>query len=246
MLKKHIVCLLVFSLTIFSSCSSMKIIFPEGSIRNSFDVIDIKEKVTFGILNEKITIGAYTAFPDRSGTETDSSGFSIFSQSLKTVSAKQTYSFKLTGPDGFNWRGKCAASAEVEKEKIKLFKLKMKSSTLQKNNLLGEFISGNKKIFLYIDGPYSSKTGYIRFNGSTYTVKMKPESSNIGGGWKTSNSTIGYQIYDKNILIAVIGTTSMDKALYIRKSIDRKLMPVLLNISAALVAYEDISAKIKD
>lgn len=75
---------------------------------------------------------------------------------------------------------------------------------------------------------------------------MKSESSNIGGGWKTSNNTIGYQIYDKSILIAVIGTTSMDKALYIRKGIDRKLMPVLLNTSAAFVAYKDISTKIKD
>ncbi|MCP4134553.1 MAG: hypothetical protein GY754_26500 [bacterium] len=222
----------------------MKIIFPEGNDRNSFDVIDIKEKVTLGILDEKITMGVYTAFPDRSGTEIDSSGFSIFFLSLKTVSAKQTYSFKLTGPDGFNWRGKCAANAEVEKERVKIFNFKTRSKTLQKNNLLGEFVSGNKKISLYMDGSYGRKTGYIQFNGSDYTIRMKPESSNMGGGWKTSNSTIGYQIYDKDVLIAVIGTTSMDKALYIRKGIDRELMPVLLNTSAALVAYEDISAEI--
>lgn len=58
-------------------------------------------------------------------------------------------------------RRKCAASAEVEKETNKLFKMKMKSETLQKNNLLGEFVSGNKQISLYIDGPYGYKTGFI-------------------------------------------------------------------------------------
>jgi len=224
----------------------MGIIFPQGNDRSSFNAIVINERMTFGFLAEKIIIGEYKADIDRSWTKEDSTHSFQFLGSSKTIRAEQNYSFKITGTDDFNWDGKCYAGAEVEKESIRLFKKKMTSHTVNKNNMACEFNSGDKKIFLYIEGPSNNKTGYIRFNEVNLDIIMKFESVPVGGGWTTSNNTIGYQIYNNGILIAVIGTTLSDKALYVRKDIEQTLMPVLLNSAVALVAYKDMSSSIKN
>jgi hypothetical protein len=245
MFRKQIFCAALLSLITLSSCSSFKIVFPQGNDRSSFDAIEIKERMTFGVLDEKITIGSFIATIDRSWTKTDSSqGFQLFGSS-KTVTAEQNYSFKITGPDDFNWDGKCAAGAEVEQETTKIFKYKTKSETVNQNNLMCEFKSGAKKIILYIEGPSSEKTGYIRSDTISLDIIMRFESMTVGKGWTGSNNTIGYQVYNKGVLIAVIGPGMNDKALYVRKGVDQKLMPILLNSTAALVAYEDMSKNAK-
>jgi hypothetical protein len=239
--KKNI-CAVILPLIVISSCSMMEIVFPKGKNRSDFDIININESSNFVTGNGKISIGSFTAVIDRSWTKKYSSNDFVLFGSSKTISAKQTYKFKLTGPDGFNWEGKCIAGAEMEKESFKLFKFESTSETLNKNNLMGEFKSCNKKIDLYLEGSDAHKTGSIRYNDISLDIQMRLERSDSG----SSNNTIGYQIYNHEVLVAVAGPSSMDKALYVRKNIDQNLLPIIINSAVALVGYQDMSSNVKD
>jgi hypothetical protein len=244
MIRKIIVlAMAAFSFGIISCASSpFKIIFPEGAERSDFTQMPISERLTFGVRDERIQIGSYTASVDRSWTKTKSTDDFVLFGSSETKTATQTYKFALTGPDGFSWAGKCAAGAELEKDKVKLFKFTSNSEEMKKNTLAGEFVSGDKKILLYIYGETYEKTGSITSGEISLSVNYSSRSQRGGFG----NSTSHFDIYKDNVLIAVIGPSAMDKALYVRKGTDPNLMPVLLNATIALVAYEDMGAKVKD
>jgi hypothetical protein len=244
MLRRVIVfAVILLSFEVISCASSpFKIIFPDGAERSEYTQMDISERLTFGVRDERIKIGAYSASIDRSWTKTKSTDDFVLFGSSETKTAKQTYKFTITGPDGFNWTGKCAAGAELEKDKMKLFKFTSTSEEMKNNTLAGEFVSGDKKIILFMYGETNEKSGSITFGDITLTLKYSSKSQRGGFG----NATSHFDVYKDNTLVAVIGPSAMDKALYVRKGTDPNLMPVLLNATVALVAYEDMGAKVKD
>lgn len=232
-----------------AGCSTVQyqIGFPSDADQSSFTRYEVKE---IQIVTSKISDAAFgpwsvslTRTPMNKSTKKNDG----FITDEEKNSASEKYSYKLSGPDRSIWSGECESSAEYYcKESGIIF-----SSVVDgyyKNYLRCRFTSpGQQPIEMQIEVNENYKDqsipgfkkGYIRSGN----IQLDLERTMSTEKFSLMPMHIGYYIYYNNELVAVV-QNMIHGNVYISSTLDRKLLPLVVNASAALLTYYDLEVEV--
>lgn len=230
-------------LMLASGCALVQVAFPAGADKAAFTQYNVIGKSELAMYAGALTIGDYSVKVSRGWTATKSStGSSLFRSDTETDKS-QKYSYTVSGPESFSAAGECQTWIKVEKERGVLSTESSPSSTkILEDTLVCAFPGADRKPYEMklekVGKPEGyDKKGTLKGPGVEFTVET---TTSIKGKPSGSWLVTGYYFYDKGTLVAVIDSTKLG-AVYISKDLRKELFPVIMNASAALLAYQDLA-----
>lgn len=230
-------------LMLASGCALLQTAFPAGADKAAFDKYDVIGKSELAMYAGALTIGDYSVKVSRGWTEKKSStGSSLFRSDTET-DKNQKYSYTVSGPENFSSSGECQTWIRTEKERTAFStEVSPTSMTILEDTLVCAFLGADKKAYemkLEKTGKPEGydKKGTLKGPGVEFTVET---TTRIEGKPSGSWLVTGYYFYEKGALVAVIDSTKLG-AVYVSKTLKKELFPVVLNASAALLAYQDLA-----
>ena len=232
-------------LMLASGCALVQVAFPAGADKTAFDKYDVIGKSELAMYAGALSIGDYSVKVSRGWTEKKSSTGSTLFRSETETDKSQKYSYTVTGPENFASSGECQTWIRTEKERTAFSTEVSPSSTaILEDTLVCAFLGVDKKPYemkMEKTGKPESydKKGTLKGPGVEMTVET---TTKIAGKPSGSWLVTGYYFYEKGTLVAVIDSTKLG-AVYISKSLRKEMFPVILNASAALLAYQDLGLR---
>ncbi len=236
-------------LVLAAGCSTVQyqIGFPPDAERSSFTRYEVKEiqYVTQHINNA--AFGPYTVSITRTPMKKSINRSDGFITDVDKNSASETYTYELKGPGKILWHGDCESSADYYSRESGLI-FKTVEDGYYKNYLRCTFNSaGRKPIEMKIDvnETYKDqsmtlfKKGYIRSGN----IQLDLERTTNTEKFSLLPFNIGYYIYHNEELVAIVQNL-MNGNVYISSTLDPRLLPLVVNASAAILTYYDLEVEV--
>lgn len=238
--------LILFFLT---GCSTLnyRIGFPPDADPSSFTKYEVKEiKIISGSISYA-AFGPYEVNLSRSGIDkSEKKSDSLFSyEERRTASEKYTYS--LNAGKAGAWSGGCESSADyyVKETGFSIFR-KVKEGHF-KNRLHCGFTSPKSfphelkiEVNETPDEPdYISGRGYIRKGDIKLDIERTSNTENLS----LVPLNVGYYIYHNGSLVAAV-QNMIHGAVYISKTLEPELLPIIVNASAAILTYYNLELEV--
>lgn len=232
-----------------AGCSTIQyqIGFPPDADRTSFTRYEVKEiQFVTQHINDAV-FGPYSVKITRTPMQKKINRSDGFITDVDNNSVSEKYTYELTGPGKMLWRGECESSAEYySKESGLIF-----SSVVDgfyKNYLQCRFTSGSHdpiEMKIEVNETYKDqsmpgfKKGYVRSGN----IQLDLERTMSTEKYSLLPFYIGYYIYYNGELVAVV-QNFMNGNVYISSDLDRKLLPLVINASAAILTYYDLEVEV--
>lgn len=244
---KKIIPVLILALAAGCSTVQYQIGFPPDAERSSFTRYEVKEiqYVTERISNA--SFGPYSVNIVRYGTDRKKSIDDGFYTDTRNISAKEKYSYELRGLGKSIWSGECESSAEYYSKETGIF-FSTVADGYYKNRLSCRFTSpGQTPVELQIDVTEtykdSSIPGFKKGYVSSGNMRLDLERTASTENFALVPMHIGYYIYHNGELVAVV-QNMIHGNVYISSGLDRRLLPLVVNASAAILTYYDLEAEV--
>ncbi|HQO38956.1 MAG TPA: hypothetical protein PK986_00660 [Spirochaetota bacterium] len=238
-------------LVIAAGCSTIdfQIGFPSDVDRSSFTRYEVAEIPFVSAPISRAEFGPYSVNLVRYGLDKKRTIDNGFSTDTVKAAVSEKYTYELRGLGKSIWSGECESSAEYySKEKGIFFSTVVDG--YYRNIFKCRFSStGQTPIELQIEvnETYTDqsqpgfKKGYLR-SGS---IQLNIERTTATGNVSAVPMHIGYYIYHKGELVAVV-QNQVHGNVYISSTLDRKLLPLVVNAAAAILTYYDLESEVLD
>ena len=236
-------------LVLAAGCSTVQyqIGFPPDADRSSFTRYKVAQIQYVTQHVNDATFGPYSVKVTRSAMKKNINRTDGFITDVDKNSASEKYIYELKGPGSTVWNGECESSADYYNKESGLI-FKTVEDGYYKNYLLCTFTSASHKpieMKIEVNENYKDqsmtlfKKGYIR-SGS---IQLDLERTMNTEKYSLLPFNVGYYIYHKDELVAVVQNL-MNGNVYISSTLDPRLLPLVVNASAAILTYYDLEAEV--